>query len=85
MDTVLVECAMSPRDDIAEKLGIEKNGHHVKVDDFGRTNVKGVYSAGDQQSPMQAVILSPPPPPLFYLKFSFSILFIFHFIYPYSR
>lgn len=62
-DAVLVECDIDQRDDLVEKLGVEKQAagpfaNFVKVDDYGRTNVKGVYCAGDQHNPRAQIAVA---------------------------
>lgn len=48
------------RGDLHEQLGCALNGDgsYVVADEMGRTNVPGVYAAGDMVSPMAAVIVA---------------------------
>lgn len=47
-DGAFVSIGLLPKTDLAKKLGVDLDEHgYIKVDDFQRTNVRGVYAAGD--------------------------------------
>lgn len=55
-DAVVAGPALSPRDNLADKLGCERTSENcVWRDDNGRTSVYGVYVAGDQTDIVQQV------------------------------
>ena len=48
LDGLFIEIGADPRVELANQLGVELNElGEVKVDPFGRTNVEGVFAAGD--------------------------------------
>lgn len=58
-DKVLTEVLFGPRDQLAASLGCDvSDAGHLRVDDFGQTNVPGIYAAGDQTVPPQQVNLA---------------------------
>lgn len=58
-DSILAQTTPKPRDAIADNLGCKRNQARViEIDEFGRTSVSGVYSAGDQAMMMQQVNLA---------------------------
>ena len=48
LDGVFIEVGRIPRSEIAKKIGVELNEKgEIKIDRFARTNVKGIFAAGD--------------------------------------
>ena len=48
LEGLFIEIGADPRVDLANQLGVELNGlGEIKVDKLGRTNVEGVFAAGD--------------------------------------
>lgn len=48
LDGLFIEIGADPRVELPKQLGLEVNElNEVKVDKFGRTNVEGVFAAGD--------------------------------------
>ena len=48
LDGIFVEIGRLPRSDIAKELGVDLNeAGEIKIDRFARTNVPGVFAAGD--------------------------------------
>ena len=46
-DRVLINIGLKPSLDFIQKLPVEKNGRHVKVDSEMRTSVPGIFACGD--------------------------------------
>lgn len=58
-DGIFASTTPLPRDSIADNLGCNRNAQGILVvDEFGKTNIDGVYAAGDQASMMQQVNLA---------------------------
>ncbi len=48
LEGVFVEIGRTPRSELAKKLGVELNeAGEIKIDRFARTNIPGVFAAGD--------------------------------------
>ncbi len=58
VDGVFIAVGIQPQTEIASKLGIEMDSYgYIKVDKFQRTNVKGVFAAGDCcDNPLKQVV-----------------------------
>ena len=57
VDGLFVEIGASPNVELAKDLGIELENGYIKVDEMQRTNVKGVYAAGDiTNRPLKQII-----------------------------
>ena len=57
VDGLFVEIGASPNVKLAKDLGIELENGYIKVDEMQRTNVKGVYAAGDiTNRPLKQII-----------------------------
>lgn len=58
MDGLFVEIGSIPNNELAKDLGVETtDGGYIKVDDKRRTNVPGIYAAGDViDSPLKQVV-----------------------------
>jgi len=57
VDGVFISIGEIPQNDLAKKLGVEldENGF-IKIDRQGRTNIKGVYAAGDVTGGLRQII-----------------------------
>jgi thioredoxin reductase len=56
---LFVRTTMTQHADLAIQLGCTINqAGFVQVDDFGRTNIPGLYAAGDMTTPMRQIILA---------------------------
>jgi thioredoxin reductase (NADPH) len=57
VDGVFISIGEIPQNDLAKKLGVtlDQNGY-IKIDKMGRTNIKGVYAAGDITGGLRQVI-----------------------------
>jgi len=57
IDGVFVSIGEIPQTDIAKKIGIKLDDHgYIIVDSQGRTNIKGIYAAGDITGGLRQVI-----------------------------
>lgn len=57
VDGLFVEIGASPNVELAKELGIELENGYIKVDETQRTNIKGVYAAGDiTNRPLKQII-----------------------------
>ena len=57
VDGIFVSIGVIPQNEIAKNLGVEVDEHgYIKVDKQMRTNVKGVYAAGDIAGGLRQVI-----------------------------
>ncbi len=58
-DGAFVSIGLLPKNQLAEKLGVELDEHgYIRVDDFQRTNVRGVYAAGDITGGARQIVTS---------------------------
>ena len=56
LDALYARVPFVQHTDIPEKLGCEiNNSGHIKVDEFGKTGVKGIYAAGDNTSRLRSL------------------------------
>lgn len=54
-----ISIGLMPNTELAENLGVELDARgYIKVDDFQRTNVKGVYAAGDVTGGARQIVTS---------------------------
>jgi len=59
LDGLFVEIGSIPSVKLAEELGIELEENHIKVDKKQRTNMEGVFAAGDvTNSPLKQIIVA---------------------------
>jgi thioredoxin reductase (NADPH) len=59
VDGVFVSIGLVPQNEIAKQLGAELHGGGwVKVDEFQRTSVKGLYAAGDITGGARQIVTS---------------------------
>ncbi len=59
VDGVFVTIGQVPTTDLAEKAGVKTVKKHIKTDRYRRTNIKGVFTAGDvHQCPCKQVIVA---------------------------
>ncbi|MDG6229717.1 MAG: FAD-dependent oxidoreductase, partial [Candidatus Thermoplasmatota archaeon] len=57
VDGIFVSIGVIPQNEIAIKLGVDIDEHgYIKVDKQMRTNVKGVYAAGDIAGGLRQII-----------------------------
>jgi thioredoxin reductase (NADPH) len=57
IDGVFISIGETPQNDLAKKLGVELDERgYIKIDRQGRTNIKGVYAAGDITAGLRQVI-----------------------------
>ncbi len=57
VDGVFISIGEIPQNDLAKKLGVKTDEHgFIKIDRQGRTNIKGVYAAGDITGGLRQVI-----------------------------
>lgn len=58
-DGAFVSVGLVPNTELAKNLGVDLNDNgYIKVDDFQRTNVKGVYAAGDITGGARQIVTS---------------------------
>jgi thioredoxin reductase len=56
LEALYAKVPFVPQTDIPEKLGcLTDDSGYIKVDDFKRTSVPGIYAAGDNTTPMRAL------------------------------
>jgi thioredoxin reductase len=53
LDKVILAVGLRPNTEIYEHIGLEFNGKFLKTDDLQRTNVEGIFAAGDIVTPYQ--------------------------------
>ena len=53
VDKIVLAVGLKPNTEIFEDLGIEFNGKYIITDDLMRTNVEGIFAAGDIVTPYQ--------------------------------
>jgi thioredoxin reductase len=63
LDAVFARGGIEQHSDLAVSLGVELHEEGkaiglIKADDFGKTNVAGVYAAGDNSTPMRALAVA---------------------------
>ncbi|MBS3802639.1 MAG: FAD-dependent oxidoreductase, partial [Candidatus Thermoplasmatota archaeon] len=57
MEGLFISIGVVPQNDLAKKLGVKLDDHgYIKVDSQMRTNVKGVYAAGDITGGLRQVV-----------------------------
>ncbi|MFX1250937.1 MAG: NAD(P)/FAD-dependent oxidoreductase [Promethearchaeota archaeon] len=58
VDKVILAVGLRPNTEIFEKLQLESRGKFLKTDDLMRTNVEGIFAAGDIVSPYQLAVVA---------------------------
>jgi len=59
LDGLFIEIGIVPNLELAEKLGVELENGYIKVDKEQRTNIKGVFAAGDVTNyPLKQIIVA---------------------------
>ncbi len=59
VDGVFIMIGQVPSTSLAKKAGVKIVEEHIKTDEYGRTNIKGVFAAGDvHQCPCKQIIIA---------------------------
>ncbi|MFX1511250.1 MAG: NAD(P)/FAD-dependent oxidoreductase [Promethearchaeota archaeon] len=58
VDRVILAVGLIPNTEIFDELGLEMAGKYLKTDEYMRTNVEGIFAAGDIVSPYQLAVVA---------------------------